>query len=137
MNGASSRFAHAPVSPDRVTDVIYRSLEAALPRQCADRHSVEVTVDRPNEGATVDVQVQCGDLFEMVVRVSAEHVGGNVYDVHCTIEDESSCLVTYSCPKEVASSLPVCPRLGEKCAAFVLDELERQLGRWHLRNNVD
>lgn len=134
MNGASFRFASAPVPPDRVADVVYRSLDVALPQKCADRHSVDVTVTRPDEETPVHMQVQCGDLFEMTVRVSVEHVGGNVYDVQCTIEDEVWCQFTYSCPEEVAPPLPVSPRLGEKCAAFVLDELERRLGQWHLRN---
>lgn len=136
MNGAHSRFASAPVPPDRVANVISRSLEEALPQQCADRHSVDVTVTRPDEKMPVAMQVECGDLFEMTVRVSAEHVGGNVYDVHCTIEDEASCQLTYSCPEEAAPPLPLCPRLGEISAAFVLDDLERRLGRWHLRNEA-
>lgn len=137
MTGVYSRPTGAPVPLDQVADVIYRSLKSALPQQCAERHSVDVAIARTDEGPPMEIQVQCEDLFEMNLRVTVEHVGGNVYDVFCAIEEGASCQLTYGCPEEAGTPLPLCPRLGRKFAAFVLDGLEQRLGRWHLRRGED
>jgi hypothetical protein len=137
MNGTYAHSADAPVPLDRIADVIYRSFDSALPQQCADRHSIAVTVTCPEEGLPMTLRVQCEDLFAMNIRVAVEHVGGNVYDVFCTTEEGASCQLTYGCPEDTGSPLPLCPRLGEKFADFVLDELEQRLGRWHLRKEEE
>ena len=137
MNDPHAHSAEAPVPLSRVADVIYRSVDAALPQQCADRHSINVTVTCAEGESPMTLRVQCEDLFAMDIRVAVEHVGGNVYDVFCTTEEGASCQFTYGCPEDRGSPLPLCPRLGEKCAAFVLDELEQRLGRWHLRKEEE
>lgn len=133
----SFQSASAQTLLDRIADVIYRSLDSALTQQCTDRHGMDVSMRRTTEGEPMEIRIQGENLFEMSVRVAIEHVGGNVYDVHCTIEDGTSCQFTYGLPEDTGPSLPPCPRLGRELAAFVLDELEKHFGRWHLRGEDD
>jgi len=133
MPDVSSRSTGESVPATQVADVTYRSLTSALSQQCADLHNMDVEVTRTGVGSSMEIRVQCEDRFEVCLRVTVEHVGGNVYDVFCTIDEGASRQLTYSRPEGAGTSLPLCPRLGEKFSAFVLGALEQRLGRWHLR----
>ncbi|MEF8816649.1 MAG: hypothetical protein V5A20_05435 [Salinibacter sp.] len=134
MTGVYSRPTETPKSLDQVADVIYRSLESALSQRCAELYDMDVTCT--DSELPMEIQVQCKGRLGMHLQVTVEHVGGNVYDVFCTIEEGASCQLTYGYPEDAGTPLPLCPRLGRKCAAFVLDELEQRLGRWHLRGEA-
>jgi len=137
MPDAHSRPADGAAPVPQIADVTYRSLASALSQRCADLHDMDVAVTRTDSGAPMEIQVQCEDRFEVCLRVTVEHVGGNVYDVFCTIEEGASCQLTYSRPEGADAPLPLCPRLGQTFSAFVLEELEQRLGRWHLRREED
>lgn len=133
MPDVSSRSTGEPAPLPQVADVTYRSLTSALSRRCADLHNMDVEITHTDVEPPMEVRVQCEDRFEVRLRVTVEHVGGNVYDVFCTIEEGASCQLTYSRPEGAGASLPLCPRLGQKFSAFVLEALEQRLGRWYLR----
>ncbi len=137
MPDAHSRSADEGAPATQIADVTCRSLASALAQRCADLHGMDVEVARTDPGPPVKIQVRCGGRFEVGLRVAVEHVGGNVYDVFCTIEEGASCRLTYSRPEGAGAPLPLCPRLGRRFSAFVLEELERRLGRWHLRGEED
>lgn len=137
MPDAHSRPADGATPADQIADVTYRSLASALSQRCDDLYGVDVDVTCADAEPPMEVQVQCDDRFGMRLQVTVEHVGGNVYDVLGTIEDGASCQLTYGHPEDADAPLPLCPRLGRKFAAFVLDELEQRLGRWHLRREED
>jgi hypothetical protein len=69
----------------------------------------------------------------MSVRVVVTHVGGNVYDVLCAVEDGGSRRFSYSRPGEGGTAVSYAPALGEKVATFLLGELEKRLGRMLLK----
>jgi hypothetical protein len=122
----------APSSARRIADVVYRSLKTAVKQQSARRYDEDVTLrrlDRTSAGQLMQLRLECRDLMQVRINVTATHVGGNVYDVRCEIEDGSSRQVTYALPAGAGTTLSRAPGLGQKLGDFLLGELERELGR--------
>lgn len=88
-----------------------------------------MTVGQPTEAC-----LRCQNLVEMEVALAVQHVGGNVYDVHCLIDDGPSRQLVYSLPDDTEPGLPPAPRLGEQLARFVVGELEQACGRQRLQS---
>ena len=130
---AVPRSPRAPAALDRIAEVVYHSFEAALIEQCADRHSLNITVHCAPEEHPMHVQLRCHDLIEMSLRLAVRHVGGNVYDVVCSLENGPSETFVYCLPNEGEPPLPPVPRLGRELATFVLDAMEQSVGRQGLR----
>ena len=123
--------------PRSILDVVYRSLERAFTRQCGRRYDAGLPVrlvDRSEDGRTMDLRIDGRGLVEVSVQFVATHVGGNVYDVHCTIDPETSRRFSYCHPSQTGTVLSHVPYLGREIATFLLDELEKRLGRRLLRN---
>ena len=121
---------------DRIAEVLYRSLEAALVRRCARDYDAGIVLRRQHgngEATKLKVQVYCRGLAQMPVRVVVTHVGGTVYDLLCAVEGGGTRRFSYSRPPDGATAVSVAPALGEKVAAFLLGELERRLGRMLLK----
>ena len=78
--------------------------------------------------------VQCRGLMEMSVEFEITHVGGNMYDVLCTVENEAARRFSYSRPRYTGAVLPRTSYLGREIATFLLDQLEKRLGRLLLRS---
>lgn len=119
-------------APHSVLTVVYRSLETALTRQFARRYDAGLLlrlVDRSEDGRKMDLRVNCRGLIDMSVDFVVTHVGGNVYDVLCTVENEASRRFSYSLPRRTETALSNAPYLGREIAAFLLDQLEKRLGR--------
>lgn len=132
QSSRTSRPSRPASSFRRIADVVYQSLKIAIQRQCARRYDEDVTLRRRDRAAASELMrlwVQCPDLIQVSVIVTATHVGGNVYDVRCEMEDGSSCQVTYALPAGAGTTLSWAPGLGQKLGRFLLDELERELGR--------
>jgi hypothetical protein len=126
---------NASVSVRRILAVVCRSVESALAVLCRRRYDAEVTVKRLDRTATdqpIRLRLECADQIEMDTQIRVSHVGGNVYDVRCTVPDGSSRRCTYSVPGS-GTTLSPAPELGRTLGTFLLDELERQIGSRHLR----
>lgn len=120
-------------SSHQPADVLYRSLASSIEKKCAGRHETKVNLRRLDDGSdpsTMQAELVCS-LIEMPLHLHVTHVGGTVYDVSCTIEDGPSCQFSYSLPIQEGTSC-----LGDKIANFLLDELERELGRLLLCGSV-
>ena len=78
--------------------------------------------------------ITCSNQFRMGVQVEVSRVGGNVYDIHCNVAEGASRRYTYSLPGRGGTTLSRAPALGRTLGAFLLDELERQIGRRELRS---
>jgi hypothetical protein len=63
------------------------------------------------------------------VTFTTTHVGENVYDVACEIEDGPSRRMSYALPAGAGTMLSWAPELGRTLARFLWDELERRLYR--------
>ena len=124
------------LAPARLLDVLYRSLAAALTKQCTRRYDAGVRLQRERvsaDGTRMCLRVHCRGLTPMPVRVVVTHVGGTVYDVLCAVEDGGSRRFSYSRPGTGGTRLSYAPALGEEVAAFLLGELEKRLGRMLLK----
>ena len=120
-----------------VPDVVFRSLKSALALQCRRRHDVEVTItrlDQATDDPSIRLRVGCDDQIQLTAQISVSPVGGNVYDIDCTVEEGPSCQFTYSLPGRSGTALSRAPDLGRRLGAFLLDELERQVGRHYLQS---
>lgn len=126
------RSSRVPSPSRRVADVVYRSLKTAVKQQCTRRHARDVMLCRLNwssESQLMRLQLECRDLIQMTVRVTVTHVGANVYDVMCEIEDGPSRRFSYGLPAGAGTALSRAPRLGQKLGHLLLGELEQRLGR--------
>jgi len=118
-----------------IPDVVYRSLETALTLQCRRRHGVDVTLKRTAQASAdqpMRIQLRCPDQIQMRAQIAVSHVGNNVYDVRCTVEEGPSRRLTYGQPGRAGTALSHAPCLGRTLGAFLLDELEQQIGRREL-----
>jgi hypothetical protein len=127
-----------------VAVALYRSLEAALTRQCAHEYDTGVTIqcrDEPTEEAPeLSLRIDCPGLVQMPARYTVTHAGGNVYEVSCAVEDDASDETfsrrfSYSVPiQETETEIVRLPTLGKKVATFFRHELEKHVGRHILQN---
>lgn len=121
-----------PVSPLRVADVIYRSLETAITEQCSRRYDADVRVDRLDRAAAdapTQIRIACLGHGQMTARIITHHAGGNVYDVRCEVGEETSRRFTYSRPRGSGTALSRAPYLGRKLGTYLVGKLEQHLGR--------
>jgi len=132
----ASQSSAAPASSRRIPDVIFQSLKSALTVQARRRHDADVTVarlDRTSTDPPMQLRLECSDHVQMAVEIRLRPVGDKVYDVHCTVTEGASHRFTYSACSETGTALSRAPCLGRKLGTFLLDELERHVGRHHLR----
>lgn len=134
---SASQGTSIPSSVRRIPDVVYRSLETSLTLQGRRRHGVDAALERVDPASTdqpMQIRVGDEDQLQMAARIRVSHVGNNVYDVRCTVEEGPSRRFTYSLPERAGTVLSRAPCLGRKLGTFLLDELEREIGRRHLRS---
>lgn len=130
----------SPDSFHRITDVLSQSLEQAFDEVCPERYGAPLQlqrIDDPSEPRTVTFGIKGPTETGLKIHVTVTHVGGNVYDVAAQVEEGAARRFTYSEPAASGSSLSIAPYLGKKIATYVLDEVEQQLGKKLLRNEVE
>ncbi len=119
-------------STSHVADVLYRSLKTAVARKCNNRHDIDVTVeDLEQSGADepLRVRIACPKHGQVTAHIIIRHAGGNVYDVHCEVGEDTSRRFTYSQPHRSGTTLSRAPHLGQKLGTFLVEQLEQHLGR--------
>jgi hypothetical protein len=141
MSTRSALYPRPPNAARRVSGAICRGLQTVLPTLARRRHGAEVTVhcpDRARAEKSGRLRLTCSghlprnEQARMVAQLCVTHVGGNMYDVDCAVEGGSSRRFTYCLPRcRNASSFRI-PDRGRSVGAFLLDELERQVGRRRL-----
>lgn len=130
----------SPDSFHRITEVLSQSLEQAFDEVCPQRYGAPLTlrrIDDPSDSRTVTFGIKGPTDTALEIHVTVAHVGGNVYDVAAQVEEGAARRFTYSEPAASGSSLSIAPYLGKKIATYVLDEVEQQLGKKLLRNEVE
>lgn len=125
----------------RVSDEVCRSLEKTLPTLARRRDETDVTAQcLGGAQKPTRLRLACGsdltsdEQIQMDTWLRVTHVGGNVYDVDCAVEGGSSRRFTYCLPPQGNGSPLQMPDLGRRIGAFLLDELEQQVGRHRLRH---
>lgn len=138
IRSAASQPSSSSAPPRRIMEVLYRSLVTALVKQCAQRHDANVSVrrlkDTSDDPSEMHLRLDCRGLLQMPVRLVAMSTSANIYEVRCTLEDGSSRQFSYGLSGRSGTNLSPAPQLGRKLATFLLDELEKRLGRLLLQS---
>jgi hypothetical protein len=129
-----------PRTPLRqITEVLSRSLKQAFDEVCPERYGGPLAlrrIDAPAQDPTVSFCLEAPSAIALRIDVTITHVGGNVYDLTTQVEDGDVRRFTYSEPAASGSSLSIAPYLGQKIARAVLDEVEQQLGKKLLQDQM-
>lgn len=137
---SSPRPCSTEVPSSRILEVVHRSLETALTRQCAQRYDAHVVLRRLSEPSDnpseMPLRLDCQGLSQLSARIVATHVGDHIYDVRCVLNDKASRRFSYGLSRKSGRGLSPAPELGRKLASFLLDELEKRLGRHLLQRSV-
>lgn len=123
-----------------IADVLTSSLKRELVPLCTERYGGPVSLHHlqaASEGpGTVRGELELSGLPPLTFRFWVCHVGGNVYDVRGAVENRSPRSFAYSLPDTAPSLLTDVPRLARELALFLLDSMERELGRRLLRERI-
>lgn len=126
--------------PSEIVNVVYRSLQTALAELCSDRYEVPLnltrTAEEAEDTASMRVQIERRAVARLPAKILVSHVGGNIYDVRCAVEAGPAEQYSYSLPGHANPSRAQAPQLGKNLAGFLLDELERRVGRQRLRHSA-
>lgn len=126
--------------PSEIVNVVYRSLDTALAEVCAHRYEVPLILRRANDDAeatpSLRVQIERRGIAQLPANIRVSHVGGNIYDVRCAVENGPTEQYSYSLPGHANPRQAQAPQLGKNLAGFLLDELERRVGRQRLRHSA-
>jgi hypothetical protein len=131
--------ADASSSFRQITDVLSQSLKQAFEEVCPERYGAPLTLTRvssPESDSTVSFRIEEAETVALRIHVTVSHVGGNVYDIVTQVEDGPVRRFTYSEPDQSGSSLSMAPYLGTKIARHLLNEVERRLGKFLLRDQI-
>ena len=116
-----------------IAGILANTLATALPELCVQRYGTALPcgcVPVP-DGPSWSVRVQIGDAEAppLTATFSIRHVGGNMYDVCADVEDGPSTSFCYCLSETEPLLVPKAPHLAWQGAAFLLDTLERRVGR--------
>jgi len=124
------------VSPPsvRIADALAGSLPEVLDTLSAERYGGPL----PFRPVISSPPVRCRlappeDLPPLESTFTIRHGGGNVYEVEGRIDGRPARSFRYCLPDPAPLLVPAAPRLTREVATFMLDELERRLGRNLLR----
>jgi len=123
----------------QITEVLSQSLKQAFDEVCPKRYGSPLEleqIDVSSPDPTVSFDLEGPEAIALRIDIAIAHVGGNVYDITTQVEDGDVRRFTYSKPAASGSSLSIAPYLGQKIARFVLDEVEQQLGKKLLQNQM-
>lgn len=121
----------------RIAEVLAQSLPGALDTLSTQRYGGPLPGQLPDASPPVGYRLTPPDLPPLEATFTIRHVGGNVYDVEARVDGRAVQSFCYCLPEPAPLLVPSSPRLARDVAAFLLDELERQLGRDLLRRALD
>lgn len=127
-----------PARPSvQIADVLADSLADAVEALSAERYGgpspLRRVVAAPSSPPTMHVQFDRPDHRSLEAAFVIRHVGGNMYEVRGEIEDLPTRSFSYCLPDPAPLLVPAAPTLSREMAVFLLDALERQVGRDLLR----
>jgi hypothetical protein len=132
-------LSRSPHSFRQIADVLYQSLKQAFNEVCPKRYGAPLRITRVDESPsapTISFQIAGAEQISLQIHLTVSHVGGNVYDITAQVEDGPERDFTYSEPDDSGSPLSMAPYLGKKIARHLLNDVEQQLGKTLLQNQV-
>jgi hypothetical protein len=122
-----------------ISSSLSQSLKQAFDTVCPERYGEPLTLERLDvlpDASRVSFRITGGIPFALDLHITVSHVGGNVYDLATQVEDGPVRSFTYSTPAPSSSSLSLGSCFGEKIARHLLREVEQQLGKTLLREEM-
>ena len=123
----------------QITEVLSQSLIQAFEEVCPKRYGNPLEleqIDVSSPDPTASFRLEGPNAIALRIDIAITHVGGNVYDITTQVEDGDVRRFTYSEPAASGSLLSIAPYLGQKIARAVLDEVEQQIGKKLLQNQM-
>jgi hypothetical protein len=122
-----------PEPSSQIAGILANTLRSVLPELCVQRYGLALPFDCAPvpDGSSWTVRVQIGNAEapRLTARFNIRHVGGNMYDVRADVEDGPSTSFCYCLSETEPLLVPKVPHLAWQGAAFLLDTLERRVGR--------
>jgi hypothetical protein len=122
-----------PEPSSQIAGILANTLRSVLPELCVQRYGLPLPFDCDPvpDGSSRSVRVQIGDAEtpRLTAQFSIRHVGGNMYDVRAAVEDGPTTSFCYCLSETEPILVPKVPHLAWQGAAFLLDALERRVGR--------
>lgn len=129
---SASMTSDAPESSRQIIDALSDGLSAAFQEVCPKRYGGPLTLQRTDSssnGREVWYAIESPNAGPLQLRMTVNHVGGNVYDITTQVEDAPPRRFTCSKPDGGSSAQMLSSRVGENIANHVLDRVEQRLGR--------
>ena len=122
-----------PEPSSQIAGILTNTLRSVLPELCVQRYGLALPFDCAPvpDGSSWTVRVQIGNAEapRLTAQFNIRHVGGNMYDVRADVEDGPSTSFCYCLSETEPLLVPKVPHLAWQGAAFLLDTLERRVGR--------
>lgn len=124
----------------RIVEVLATSLPPALAERSARRYGGELPLHGTEmsepSSAAIHFCLAPPELPSLDVRFTVRPLGGNVYEVQATIKEGPSQTFSYCLPEPAPLLVPNAPRFIHDAGTFLLDAIERHLGRILLRTKL-
>lgn len=124
----------------QIVDVLADNLTSRIATLSSERYGGPIFLRRMETiaqgSSAVLFQLEGASLSPLEAHVTVRHVGGNMYDLVCSVDGGPSQLFTYSLPTSTPLLVPQAPHLAQKVATFLLDAIERRLGHEQIRNTL-
>ncbi|MFB6272174.1 MAG: hypothetical protein ABEL51_04680 [Salinibacter sp.] len=75
------------------------------------------------------LRLEVRGLLRMIVRFRITQAGNDLHTLHCEIEDGPTRQYSYDLGGRAGANLSYAPELGRAVATFLLEEVEKRLGR--------
>lgn len=141
-----------PIAQNQFLRGLLHCLKEALPQESRQRYGLPIALrhtetfpakaegsenrarngqaSEPRAGLETDIYCHSIDLVVSSLRLTVGHVGGNVYEIHSSLEEESD---TWACGVSDSKVQPRMPLLGKKMSTFCLSVIEKKTGRLILK----
>lgn len=129
----------ARVSSHQIADLLANTLETVFDGLSTQRYGKSISLwraKRTSPSSPVTFQLERPERSPIEAHVTIQHIGGNVYDLTCTVDGGPTRSFTYSLPDLPAHEPAKVPGLSREVALFLLDALEQRLGSDLLRGKT-
>jgi hypothetical protein len=120
----------------RIADALIKGLPATLDTLSTERYGGPLPVRLLPDAPDTQVRLALPDLPPLEAVFTSRHAGGNVYDVEARIDGRPVRSFGYCLPDPAPLLMPLPVRLAREVAGFLLDELERRVGRDLIRQQI-
>lgn len=129
------------VPASHILNLLADSLEPALVDLCRKRYDIEVGLRRVDDSPTdmppaMTFSLEWANLRPLQAHFTAHHLGGNMYEVEGQLEEEPKRSFTYCLPDAAPLLTFQVPNLARQVATYLLDAVERHLGKALLRHDT-